>query len=125
MTWKKRGKKGKKSAYCKSHVSTSNWSKHTKTKKHVSLESSTISRAICDTDDSFTLAEPTAIPGPSVPSVDRDDEVLETLIRTTKRTSVAVSKTTTEDKSTSKGKPKSDRTKRDKSSANFLITAHS
>ena len=113
------------SHHCDVEISSTNWSKHIRTQRHISRQSAHIQRAVSEDDDDFQLASPTVVPGPSSLPTQRDDEVLQIIMAKAKQTGARPKKTGTG--GGAKGKPSSggEKIKRDKASTNFLITAHS
>ena len=102
----------------------SNWSKHVKSKQHLSNESKVERRTDASDDDDFVHAMPTPNAGPSFSPTERSTEVIERLKGPTRRCRKVVSKNASKDKSTGRKQSKSSVTERDKSSSNFLITCH-
>ena len=111
--------------YCAVEISSTNWSKHLKSKHHLAKEASAVRRADNDSEEEFELARPSELPVPGPSSEESQPEVLSILKAKDLIPSLRVKKTgdrnPTADKP-DKGDPKA---KRDKASLNFLITAHS
>ena len=119
------GASKKRCNHCGVEVSSSNWAKHLKTKRHIAKLSEHVTRTIYEDDSDFELALPTAVPGPSSSPTWRNDEVLTILRAKAKESGQVVKKARTGDKSSGQSGTGCPKAKRDKASTNFLITAHS
>ena len=110
--------------YCSVEVSSSNWSKHCRTQRHLSKESAAVRRATSDDDEDFVLASPTRFPQPSA-SAEGESEVLAILKAKNIPSGPRAKNTRPSDKPAATGDSVGEKTKRDKASLNFFITAHS
>ena len=111
--------------YCSVEVSSSNWSKHCSTQRHLSKESAAVRRATSDDDEDFVLASPTRFPQPSTSTAEGESEVLAILKEKNIPTGPRAKNTRPSDKPAATGDSVDEKTKRDKASLNFFITAHS
>ena len=111
--------------YCAAEISSTNWSKHIKSKSHIAKESAHLRRTDPDSEDEFELARPTQLPVPGTSAEESEPEVLSILKRKNLIPSVRVQKTRDGSAAADKPDKGNQKTKRDKASLNFLITAHS
>ena len=111
--------------YCSVEISSSNWSKHVRTKRHLAKESAAVRRSADESDDDFVLVEPSVVPGQSNAGETEESEVLAILKAKNLLPNGGPKKTGPKGKDAGCNDAGSKKTGRDKASLNFLITAHS
>ena len=115
------GIRKKRCHYCAVEVSSTNWSKHLKSKRHLSKESAAVRRAENDSDDDFELAAPTVVSNPGPSSEESQPEVLSILKAKNLIPSLRTMKTGNGAAVANKPDKGNKEVKRDKASLNFLI----
>ena len=113
------GIRKKRCHHCAVEVSSSNWSKHCKSARHIAKESASIRRSADDSDDDFELAKPTEIPRPGPSTEETESEVLNILKAKDLIPSLRTKKTRNGTTGTAKPDKGNKEVKRDKASLKF------